>query len=121
LSQVPFAAGDNMETIAATSLEIELDDAGLLVDPQAWTADIARDMAQQLGIGELTEDHWLVIRDLRRHFEQHGVVPAMNNICRPHGKDWHWTHDLFHTCLNAWRVAGLPDPGEEAKSYLSGM
>jgi len=27
----------------------------------------------------------------------------------------------FTTCLGAWRVAGLPNPGEEAKSYLNDM
>jgi TusE/DsrC/DsvC family sulfur relay protein len=110
-----------METNPKASWSIELDDAGLLVDPGAWNADVARELARRLGIGELSEEHWAVIRALREHYEKHGVAPAMNNICRPHGKDWHWTHELFNTCLNAWRVAGLPDPGEEAKSYLSGM
>jgi len=28
-------------------------------------------------------------------------------------------HMLFPSCLAAWRIAGLPDPGEEAKAYLS--
>jgi tRNA 2-thiouridine synthesizing protein E len=25
---------------------------------------------------------------------------------------------LFGGCLSLWRVAGLPDPGEEARAYL---
>jgi len=45
----------------------------------------------------------------------------MKNVCRRHDKATNWVHDLFGTCLNAWRVAGLPNPGEEAKSYLSDM
>lgn len=110
-----------METIMEAPAGVELDDAGLLLDPAVWSEDVARAMARQLGVGELNEDHWTVITALRNHYARHGVAPAMNNICRPHGKDWHWTHELFGTCLNAWRVAGLPNPGEEAKSYLSGM
>jgi tRNA 2-thiouridine synthesizing protein E len=98
-----------------------LDDAGLLVDPALWTEDVAINMAQQLGIGELGDDHWLVIYALRDYFKKFGVAPAMNNICHTHGKDKLWIHNLFASCLNAWRVAGLPNPGEEAKSYLSDM
>jgi tRNA 2-thiouridine synthesizing protein E len=30
-------------------------------------------------------------------------------------------NDLFGYCLVAWRVAGLPNPGEEARSYLGSM
>jgi TusE/DsrC/DsvC family sulfur relay protein len=110
-----------METNVEHVIGVELDDAGLLVDPEAWNEDVARTMAWRLGIGELGQEHWQVITALRAHYGEHGVAPVMNNICRPYGKDWHWGHELFGSCLNAWRVAGLPDPGEEAKSYLSGM
>ena len=97
----------------------ELDDAGLLKNPQQWNETVAREIARQFDIAELTDQHWEVIRALREHHEKFGVAPAMSNVCRQHGRDRHWVHDLFHSCLNAWRVAGLPNPGEEAKSYLS--
>jgi tRNA 2-thiouridine synthesizing protein E len=45
----------------------------------------------------------------------------MSAVCHRLGKEKFWVHDLFQSCLNAWRVAGLPNPGEEAKSYLSDM
>ena len=80
---------------------------------------MAQEIARQLDIAKLTDEHWEVIRALREHYAKFGVAPAMNNVCRQHGRDRHWVHDLFHSCLNAWRVAGLPNPGEEAKSYLS--
>ena len=97
----------------------DLDDDGLLKDPAQWNETVAREIARQLDIVELTDEHWEVIRALREHYAQFGVAPAMNNVCRQHGRDRYWVHDLFHSCLNAWRVAGLPNPGEEAKSYLS--
>ncbi len=99
----------------------EIDENGLLKDPQRWNESVARELAVRDGIGELTADHWKIIHGLREYYAKFGVAPAMNQICRAHGQDWHWAHDLFHTCLGAWRVAGLPDPGEEAKSYLSDM
>ena len=95
------------------------DDDGLLINPEDWNEDLARETARNNGIAELTDDHWLVIHALRAHFAKHGVAPAMMQICRHLRHDRHWVHDLFHTCLNAWRVAGLPNPGEEAKTYLS--
>lgn len=95
------------------------DDDGLLIDAQMWNEELAREIAHQNDIGELTDDHWAIIYALRDHYEQFGVAPAMQSVCRDLGRNRFWVHDLFHTCLNAWRVAGLPNPGEEAKTYLS--
>lgn len=100
---------------------LEFDEDGLLKDPAQWNETVAAEIARREGIGALTEEHWEVIRSLREHYARFGVAPAMINVCRQHGKPRHWVHDLFQTCLNAWRVAGLPNPGEEAKAYLSDM
>lgn len=102
-------------------LETMFDEGGLLKDPARWNEALAAEIARLDGIGKLTDEHWEVIRTLRDYYAKFGVAPAMSHICRSHGKDRYWIHDLFHTCLGAWRIAGLPDPGEEAKSYLSGM
>jgi len=98
-----------------------LDENGLLLDPFQWDETIAEELAHMVGIEILSQDHWLIIYALRDYFKKFGVAPSMNNVCRTYQKDKLWVHNLFATCLNAWRVAGLPDPGEEAKSYLSDM
>lgn len=98
-----------------------VDEYGLLKNPGDWTEPLAIRIAEDLGIGRLTTDHWKVIRDLRRYHEKFGVAPSIHNLCHAHGHRSDWIHRLFHSCLNAWRVAGLPDPGEEAKSYMSDM
>ena len=108
-----------MNSAVRNTPAFDLDDDGLLKNPQQWNEVVAHEIALLHGIGELTDEHWQVIRALREHYEKFGVAPAMNHICRQHGHGRHWVHDLFHTCLNAWRVAGLPNPGEEAKTYLS--
>lgn len=97
----------------------QFDEDGLLLDPEKWTEELARKIAVREGVGELGEAHWRVIYSLRKHYARFGAAPAMIQICRLHGQSHGWVHDLFHTCLNAWRVAGLPNPGEEAKTYLS--
>lgn len=100
---------------------LDLDENGLLVDASSWDKQVAEVIAEQLGVGKLSPDHWKVIGALRKHYNRFGVAPAMFNICRSNGQKSDWVHNLFNTCLDAWRVAGLPDPGEEAKSYLSDM
>ncbi len=96
------------------------DEDGLLCNPAHWNEALAQTIADRLGIGQLADAHWKVIRTLRQHYARFGAAPAMIQVCRLHHQGPHWVHDLFHTCLNAWRVAGLPNPGEEAKTYLSG-
>lgn len=98
-----------------------LDEDGLLLNPDHWNESVAEELAHSLDIKELSPDHWLVIYALRNYYFKFGVAPSMNNVCHTHKKDGLWVHNLFATCLNAWRVAGLPNPGEEAKSYLSDM
>lgn len=97
------------------------DEDGLLLDPGDWNEAVAQQTATLNGIPHLTDDHWRVIDALRQHYARFGVAPPMNSVCRAEGEDRNWIHDLFDTCLNAWRVAGLPNPGEEAKTYLNDM
>jgi tRNA 2-thiouridine synthesizing protein E len=99
----------------------DLDEYGLLVDAQQWNESVAHALAQLNDVGPLTEAHWRFIRALRSYYIKYRFPPAMSLICRKEGMDSHCVQRLFCTCLNAWRVAGLPDPGEEAKSYLSAM
>jgi tRNA 2-thiouridine synthesizing protein E len=110
-----------MTTAIQSQLSPQVDENGLIIDPEQWDEELARSMAQEVGISPLTDDHWLVIYTLRDYYKHFGVAPAMNTVCHRLGKEKFWVHDLFQTCLNAWRVAGLPNPGEEAKSYLSDM
>lgn len=100
---------------------IPLDEDGLVLNPELWNEAVAEQLAFNVGIEEMTADHWLVVDALRDYFAKFGVAPAMNNVCRSFEKDKLWVHNLFATCLNAWIVSGLPNPGEEAKSYLSDM
>ena len=110
-----------MNTAVNTLPEIQLDEYGLLINAQDWSREIALVLANNLDITPVTAEHWKVIDAMRKHYERFGVAPAMHNICRVNHKSEEWVHDLFGTCFNAWRVAGLPDPGEEAKAYLSDM
>lgn len=98
-----------------------LDEDGLVSDFSFWTEDLARELAREEGIADLGERHWAVIRALRNEYERMAAVSSIRNVCHQAGIDRGAVNELFGYCLVAWRVAGLPNPGEEAKSYLGGM
>jgi tRNA 2-thiouridine synthesizing protein E len=45
-------------------------------------------------------------------------MPYMSRICRIMHLGKHGVQRLFGSCREAWRIAGLPNPGEEAKTYM---
>jgi tRNA 2-thiouridine synthesizing protein E len=105
------------ETIDAS----QFDEYGLLKDVQVWSEPLANAIASDIGVGTLTDAHWLIIYTLRDHYARFGAPPVMHRVCQEAGIERRRVTELFGYCLNAWRVAGLPNPGEEATSYLSNM
>jgi len=49
---------------------IEFDDDGHLKNLSDWNEDIARELAREEGIPELTDRHWLVINYMRQEFQK---------------------------------------------------
>ncbi len=98
-----------------------LDEDGLIRDYALWSEDVARILAREERIAELTDPHWKIIRALRSEFLRVEGPLTMRNVCHEAGIDRADVNRLFGYCLVAWRVAGLPNPGEEAKSYLGSM
>jgi TusE/DsrC/DsvC family sulfur relay protein len=97
----------------------EFDEYGLLRDPADWTPDLARDLARGEGLTELGPQHWAFLNALRDYYQRFRVPPPTARLCHELHLKHGCGHMLFPSCLAAWRIAGLPDPGEEAKSYLS--
>jgi tRNA 2-thiouridine synthesizing protein E len=63
------------------SLEPLLDADGYLVDPRAWTEDIALALARRERL-ELTEDHWDVLRFMRAYYEDHQIAADARFVMR---------------------------------------
>ncbi len=94
------------------------DGDGFLIDPDIWDRDLALGIAAQLGIDGMEESHWAVIDYLREHYLTNGTLPWEGNICRDLDLVEDCVHRLFHGPIEAWKIAGLPDPGEEARTYM---
>jgi tRNA 2-thiouridine synthesizing protein E len=95
-----------------------MDPEGFLVDPELWSRSMARFIAKLDGVWPLTPEHWAVIYYLREHRMTYGALPPVSQVCRTHGMERSAVRRLFGSCRAAWRIAGLPHPGEEALSYM---
>lgn len=100
--------------------EIEdlFDAEGFLMDADLWNRDLALSVAAELGLNELTEVHWNIIDEIRKHYLDSGALPVQLHLCHERGLEPHCIKRLFGGQLRAWKIAGLPNPGEEAMSYM---
>lgn len=91
---------------------IEFDAEGFMVDPHAWTKDIARAIAKTAGIDELTPEHWKVIEFAREAAGEDGGAPGMRKISAQLGVSARDLYRLFPggPGILAARIAGLGKP-----------
>lgn len=94
------------------------DPDGFLIDPDVWSESLADRIAQADGLGQLSELQIGLLHSLRDEFAKHGAVTALRHVCHLTGQSADCAQQLFPSPREAWRVAGLPNPGEEAKAYL---
>ena len=59
---------------------VDFNDEGYMNDPATWTPEIARILARQEGIPELTEAHWKVIEYCRDRATETGASPTLRQI-----------------------------------------
>lgn len=97
---------------------LHFDSTGFLTDTLLWNEEIAKAIAKFDGIGPLSVAHWQIIQHLRHSWIGCHSIPAVSHTCHLVGMGPHCLDELFNGPREAWRVAGLPDPGEEARAYM---
>lgn len=116
MNAMPYAKRDY--ALQDEVCDLALDENGFLTDPEMWTEQTARVMAELKGIGPLQSAHWRVLRFVRDRYLRLGAIPPIRSICRRSSLSRQEVKALFGSCLELWRIAGLPDPGEEARAYM---
>ncbi len=94
------------------------DPDGFLLDADMWSQDLASRIAQNDGLGQLSEEQFDLLLTLRSEYAKHASVTALSHVCHLTGQDADCMQQLFPSPREAWRLAGLPNPGEEAKTYM---
>jgi len=97
---------------------LPLDEAGFLVERRLWNPVVAQLLATRAGLGQLDETQWLIINFIRDRYFRLGALPPMRNLCRKLGVSRDAVKASFGGCRDLWQIAGLPNPGEEALSYM---
>jgi len=93
------------------------DSDGYLIDKYEWNKTLASQLAIKEGIKQLTEQHWQVIRYIREYFNRLNAMPPPRTVCRQLGIEGHDIKAMFGSCLAVWRIAGLPNPGDEIRAH----
>lgn len=97
---------------------VVFDEDGYLLNHELWSEKLGEQIAAEEGVGPLTDKHWLVLNQVREKFFRIGALPNMRRVCRETSLSKAQIYGLFGGCLVIWRIAGLPNPGEEARAYL---
>lgn len=100
-----------------TEYELHREAAPYIEAIEPWSEALAERRAQEDGLGSLSTEQWQVIHTLRQHLFQYGAVPPMRYACGHNHLQPHCVASLFHGTREAWHIAGIADPGEEAWSY----
>lgn len=94
----------------------ETDDEGYLVDPIAWTEEIAHLFAAMENI-QLTEDHWEVINFIRSYYVEHQISPDVRHVMkhlskRPGNESRNRIFELFPYgyVRQACKISGMKRP-----------
>jgi TusE/DsrC/DsvC family sulfur relay protein len=101
-----------MTTATVGGREVTIDDEGFMTDPSEWTEELADVLAKQVGIEELSDGHWTVLRFLREDFESEGETATLRRISTQAGVPTKELFTLFpkKPGKKMAYVAGLPKP-----------
>jgi dissimilatory sulfite reductase related protein len=101
-----------MTTAVLAGTPVELDAEGFLTDADAWNEDIARAIAAESGIPELTDRHWQVVRFMREQYLANGQAPSIRSLGKESGVPIKELYQLFPKgpAKLAAKIGGIPKP-----------
>ena len=102
-----------MRVIEQEGLQITVDDDGFLVRIEDWTEPVARVLAAREGIAELPEDRLDILKFMREYYRKHKFFPIVRFVCKNVHQPRNCVTEQFIDPVTAWKIAGLPNPGEE--------
>ncbi len=100
------------EALALGGETVSVDVEGFLTDRTQWTPTVAEALAQEAGVGALTDEHWRVVDFCREDAGESGAAPGMRRITSQLGVPARDLYRLFPggPGILAARIAGLGKP-----------
>jgi TusE/DsrC/DsvC family sulfur relay protein len=107
-----------MASIEYSGGTVEVDDDGYIVNFEDWNDRVACALAEREGIEELTKDRIDILKFLRQYYKDYGSYPVFGAVCLNVNQPKECVTDKFVDPVKAWKIAGIPNPGEEVETYL---
>jgi dissimilatory sulfite reductase related protein len=91
---------------------VDVDAEGFMTNAEQWNEQIARAIAADSGIPELTERHWLVVRFMRERYLSTGTAPSIRSLGKESGVPVKELYQLFPKgpAKLAAKIGGIPKP-----------
>jgi len=101
-----------MPTKTVAGVTVEVNDDGFFTEPDQWTEAMAPELARGEGIDPLTDQHWTVLRFMRKEFAEKGTGPTVRVLGKTSGVTVKELYQLFPKgpAKIAARIAGIPKP-----------
>ena len=101
-----------MPTRTINGVDVDVNDEGFFTDPTQWTDEMATVLADEEGIGALTDRHWQVIHFMRTEYDQKGTGPTVRILGKTSGVPVKELYQLFPggPAKQAAKLAGIPKP-----------
>ena len=106
-----------MPIIESHGIKISLDDDGFLLNFEDWDEKIAGVLAEKEGLGALTEDRVDILKFLRDYYRKYSFFPIVRYVCKNVHQPKNCVNEQFLSPVQAWKVAGLPNPGKEVITF----
>lgn len=90
----------------------EVDEQGYLKNTADWSEELAKLLAADVGIANMEEGHWKVVKYMRERFLKNGDSPSIRTLGKDSGVTTKELYALFPKgpAKLAAYVAGIPKP-----------
>jgi tRNA 2-thiouridine synthesizing protein E len=101
-----------MATREIAGVQVDFDDEGFMTDQTQWNKEIAAVLAEEQGVGELTDRHYAVIDFMRKEVEEKGTAPSIRRLTKQSGVPTKELYALFPggPAKKAALIGGLKKP-----------
>lgn len=98
--------------------QLRVDVDGYLIDCEDWNESVAQELARREGFqGELTKDMLAILNFIRGYYREYNFFPIIRAVCKNVHQPKNCVTEKFIDPVTAWKIAGLPNPGEEVNIF----
>ena len=101
-----------MPDMTYAGTQVSVTEEGFFTDPDQWREEMAPQIAQEAGVGPLTEQHWRVVKFMRHEYTEKGTGPSVRALSKTPGVSIKELYQLFPKgpAKLAAKIAGIPKP-----------